>query len=143
MNRRVAQHPTDANAYFARHQAWKRLGYLDLALADLDASLALERHFTTHQVRGDVLRLMHRYREAIQAYNDSEEIAPEEWASGFGPLFRADCYAHLGDEAAALADCDTLPNDHWTPGMYGTPAGNKQEVADELRHRAAAARGER
>lgn len=59
---------------------------------------------------------------------------------GFGPLFRADCHARLGDEAAALADCETMPDDHWTPGLFGTPVGTKQEVAAELRRRAAAAR---
>lgn len=29
-------------SYVTRHQAWKQLGLLDLALADLDGSLALE-----------------------------------------------------------------------------------------------------
>ena len=136
MNRRVAQNPDDATAYFARHQAWKRLERLDLALADLDTSLTLNDRFTAHEARGDVLRLMGRYHEAIEEYNRSEQMAPAEWERGFGPLFRADCYAQLGDEAAALADCDTLPDDHWTAGMFDAPAGSKEEVAAELRRRA-------
>jgi tetratricopeptide (TPR) repeat protein len=136
-NQRVAEHPDDPNAYFARHQAWERLGQLDLALADIEKSLALEDHFTTHRARGGILRLMGRHRDAIDAYNRSEQMAPSEWKSGFGPLFRADCYARLGDEAAALADCNSLPDDHWAPGLFGAPAGNKKEVAAELRRRAA------
>jgi len=51
MDQRVAQHPDDAKAYFARHQAWSRLDRLDLALADLDKSLALQDRFTAHDAR--------------------------------------------------------------------------------------------
>jgi tetratricopeptide (TPR) repeat protein len=142
-NKRVVEHPDSPNAYFGRHQAWKRLGRPDLALADLDKSLSLEDHSVTHDARGKILRELGRYHEAIEAHNRSEHLDPQDWRAGFGPLFRADCYARLGDEAAALADCATLPDDHWTPGMFGLPAGNKQEVAAELRRRAAAARSQR
>lgn len=142
-NKLVEQHPTDANAYFVRHQAWSRLGCFDLALADLDTSLGLENHFVTHDARGKVLRDLGRYREAIDAYNRSERMDPIQWRGGFGALFRADCHARLGDETAALADCETMPDDHWTPGMFDLPAGNKQEVAAELRRRAAAVRAGR
>jgi len=140
INEFVAQHPDRANLYFARHQGWECLGLFELALDDLDKSLALEDHYVTHRARGKILRSLGRYREAIDAYDRSEQLDPTQWKGGFGPLFRGDCYARLGDEAAALADCDTMPDDHWTPGLFGTPAGNKQEVADELRRRAAAAR---
>jgi predicted RNA polymerase sigma factor len=143
MNRLVGERPDDPNAYFARHQAWTRLDLLESALADLERSLALEDHYVTHGARGNVLRRLGRYREAVEAYNRAEEMATMEWKRGFGPLFRADCHARLGNEAAALADCDALPDDHWTPGIYGTPAGNKREVAAELRLRAAAARNAR
>lgn len=142
-NRRVEEHPDSPSAYFGRHQAWARLGRLDLALADLDKSLSLEDHSVTHDARGKTLRGLGRYREAIDAYNRSEQLDPIEWRGGFGPLFRADCHARLGNEAAALADCATLPDDHWTPGMFSLPAGNKQEVAAELRRRAATARARR
>jgi tetratricopeptide (TPR) repeat protein len=142
-NKLVGQHPADANAYFVRHQAWSRLGCLDLALADLDKSLSLEDHPLTHDARGKTLRGLGRYREAIDAYNRSEQMDRVEWRGGFGPLFRADCHARLGNEAAALADCATLPDDHWAPGMFGLPAGNRQEVAAELCRRAAAAHNRR
>ncbi|MFZ2005312.1 MAG: tetratricopeptide repeat protein [Stellaceae bacterium] len=141
VNARVEEHPDDPNAYFARHQGWSRLGLLDLALADLDKALALEDHYVTHRARGRILQGLGRYREAIDAYNRSERMEPTQWVGSFGPLLRADCYARLGDETAALKDCDIMPDDHWTPGLFGTPAGNKQEVAKELRRRAAAARG--
>lgn len=136
-NQLVEQNPDDANAYFARHQAWKRLGLLNFALADLDKSLQLDDHYATHGARGDTLHRLGRYQEAIDEYNRSEQMDPAQWLGGFGPLFRADCYARLGEEAAALADCDTMPDDHWTPGLFGAPAGNKREVAAELRRRAA------
>jgi tetratricopeptide (TPR) repeat protein len=139
MNTLVEQRPDDPNAYFARHQAWSHLAQPDLALADLDKSLALEDHYVTHRARGRILHGLGHYREAVAAYDRSQQLGPEQWIGGFGPLFRADCYARLGDEAAALADCDTMRDDHWTPGLFGTPAGTKQEVAEELRRRAAAA----
>jgi tetratricopeptide (TPR) repeat protein len=141
MNALVEQRPDDPNAYFARHQAWSHLTQPNLALADLDKALALEDHYVTHRARGRILHGLGRYREAIDAYDRSEQLDPAEWKGGFGPLFRADCYARLGDEAAALADCNTMPDDHWTPGLFGAPAGTKQEVAAELCRRAAAARG--
>jgi tetratricopeptide (TPR) repeat protein len=142
-NKRVEDHPDSAKAYFGRHQAWERLGRLDLALADLDKSLSLEDDYVAHGARGDLLRALSRYREAIDAYNRSEQLDPIQWQGSFGPLFRADCYAQLGNERAALTDCETMPDDHWTPGMFGLPAGNKQEVAAELRRRAAVARARR
>jgi tetratricopeptide (TPR) repeat protein len=140
-NKLVDQHPDDANAYFSRHSAWSHLDRPDLALADLDKSLALEDHYVTHRVRGGLLHGMGRHEEAIVSLDRSEQMEPERWLEAFGPLIRADCYANLGNEAAALADCATLPDDHWTPGLKGLPAGNKREVAAELRRRAAAARG--
>jgi hypothetical protein len=46
----------------------------------------------------------------------------------------------VGDEASALDCCARLPDNHWTPGLDGAPAGNKAEVAAELRRIAAEAR---
>lgn len=141
-NKRVELHPDSAKAYFGRHQAWKRLGQLDLALDDLDRSLALEDHFVAQRAKGGILHAMGRYPEAIVCLDRCEQMEPDEWPGALGPLIRADCHARLGNEAAALADCDALPDDHWTPGMFNLPAGNKQEVAAELSHRAAAARAQ-
>lgn len=142
-NKRVELHPDSPNAYFARHQAWKRLGRLDLALADLNKSLAHEDHFVTQRAKGGILHAMGRYPEAIVCLDRCEQMEPDEWPGALGPLIRADCHARLGDEAAASADCESLPDDHWTPGVFDLPAGNKQEVAAELYRRAAAARNRR
>jgi hypothetical protein len=103
-NSLVEQRPNDALAYFSRHWAWEKLGCPELALADLDKSLTLQEHHATHGARGDILRGLGRYREAVDAYDRSQRMAPMEWQGGFGPLFRADCQARLGHEEAALAD---------------------------------------
>ena len=49
-------------------------------------------------------------------------------------------HARLGDEEAALADCAKLLDEHWTPGIFDTPRGDKQEVTARIRVLAAAAR---
>ncbi len=136
----VRQNPKDHRAYFRRHWPLALLGQHDLALADLDQAISLEEHYGHREARGDLLRDMGRLPEAIDEYDRAESMDPEAWLGGFGPLFRADCHARLGNLEAALADCATLRDEHWTPGMNGTPAGNKEEVAAELRRRATAAR---
>ena len=90
--------------------------------------------------RGEMsLRALKRYREALDDYNRAEATDTEEWRGGFGRLYRAECHARLGNEKAALEDCAALRDDHWTPGHLGI-AGNKQEVAEELRRLARQAR---
>ena len=135
----VEQNPSDSSAYFSRHQAWTRLGRYDRALVDLDKSLSIEPHYVTYRARGNLLRKLGRYREAIEDFNRSEALMPEVWSIQFGPLFRAECHARLGNEEAAMADCASLPDDHWTPGLHGAPAGDREEVAAELRRLAAKA----
>ena len=132
-NERVQREPNSGAAYFARHQAWRRLGNHALAMADLDKSLELEHHYATYGARGNLLREMGRYREAIADFNKSQESDPEAWVNGFNQVFRADCYAHLGDEAAVIADCADIPDDYWTPGPFSTPPGGKAEVTEALR----------
>lgn len=139
-NQLVRQDPSDSDAYFSRHQAWNQLGRYDLAMADLDKSLSIEPHHVTYRARGNLLRKLGLYQEAIEDFNRSEVLMPEVWPVQFGPLFRAECHARLGNEEAALADCASLPDNHWTPGLHGAPAGDKQEVATELCRLAAAAR---
>jgi hypothetical protein len=66
---------------------------------------------------------------------------PADWAhEAFGPLYQADCHARLGDEEKAMAYCARLPSDFWTPGLEGAPAGDKTQIADQLRQIAADAR---
>jgi tetratricopeptide (TPR) repeat protein len=115
------------------------LAQYDLALADLNKALALKPHWIFYESRGDVLRALGRYQEALDDYNRAEAADTERWRGGFGRLYRAECHARLGNEKAGLEDCAALRDDHWTPGHLGI-AGNKQQVAQELRRLARQAR---
>jgi len=136
----IQQHPDDPDGYLSRHWAWGRLGRHDLALADLNKALGLEQNPVSFQERGMVLRQLGEYRKAIDDFDRSDALDAKGFVDSWGPLFRADCHARLGNEEAALADCARLADDHWTPGIHGSPAGNKQEVIAEIRRRAVAAR---
>lgn len=136
----IRQHPDHSGGYFSRHWAWDRLGRPDLAVEDLNKSISLEQHPVSFRERGHMFRRLGDYHNAIQDYARSEALDPEGFVNSWGPLFRADCHARLGNEEAALTDCARLADDHWTPGLHGAPAGNKQEVIAEVRRRAAAAR---
>jgi len=134
----VKNNPNSSHAYSARHHALSYLGRKEEALADIDKAISLHPHWANFESKAFVLRDMGRYREAIAAFDQAEKAGPDEWPFTWGPLFRADTHAKMGNEAAALADCAQLADDHWSPGIYGTPAGNKEAVAAELRRRAAA-----
>ena len=136
----VAQNPNDALAYFSRYQVLARLGSYDRALADLDRCLSLRFKASTFEARGELLRRMGRYGDAIKDFDASEAMDSEEWRGGFGALYRADCYARLGDVEKALEDCATLREDHWTPGHFDLPAGTKADVIRAVKYTAALAR---
>ncbi len=85
-NKLVEQHPTDRKAYFSRHWAWAHLDRSDLALADLDKSLALEDNFVTHRVKGRLLHSIGCYEEAIASLDRCERMEPERWTEALGPL---------------------------------------------------------
>src|SRR5579864_2544050 len=91
----VRKNPSDSHAYFARHQAWERLGRLDLALQDLNRSIALEPNDARFMSRGEILRDLGRYQEALDDFKRSEAMDAESWKVEFGPLLRADCHARL------------------------------------------------
>ena len=136
----IQRYPEEPGGYDTRADAWDVLGHLDRALEDFSTSLSRRPIAITFERRAQILRRLGRYQEAIDDLNRSEAMAPDNWGETFAPLYRADCHACLGNEAAALADCDRLPNDHWTPGMHDTPAGNKEAVIKEIKRRARAAR---
>lgn len=136
---RILANPNDSGSYFDRYQAHYRFGQYDLALEDLNKVLALKPNWIVYESRGNVLRALGRYQEALDDYNRAEATDTERWRGGFGWLYRAECQARLGNEKAALEDCAALPDDHRTPGHLGI-AGNKQEVAYELRRIAREAR---
>jgi tetratricopeptide (TPR) repeat protein len=116
---------------------------LDLALQDLNTSIALEPNDTSFMSRGEILRDLGRYEEALDDLKRSEAMDAESWKVEFGPLFRADCHARLGNEAAAMASLADLRDDYWTPGFLGFPAGGKSVVAEEIHRRAVAAKREK
>jgi len=132
-NEYVRQHPSDSHGYFSRHQVWERLGRSDMAIRDLNGSLDIEEHPATLCARGILLGKAGQYGEAIKDFNRLEELDPKGFAPCGAALFRANCHARLGNEEAALADCALLPDDHWTPNLFGAPGGTKAEIAARLR----------
>jgi tetratricopeptide (TPR) repeat protein len=122
----VLRNPDEPDGYYYRHLALSELGRHAEALADIDTVLVRDKHWLNFEVKGNLLRKMGRYQEALGAYNRAQAADPEDWGGGFGWLFRAECHARLGDEAAALADWAHLPDEHWTPGLLGAPKGNKE-----------------
>ena len=131
--------PTDHVGYFSRHQAWVRVGRLDKALDDIDRAIALNDSVIGHLSRGKILSSLGRYQEALADFNRAEELDPAGWVDCWGPLYRADCRAWLGQADAALADCARLPEDFFSPGLSGTPSGNKAQITAAIRQRAAGA----
>jgi len=129
----ISENPKNSHAYFDRHQAWMRVGEPQKALADLNRTIELAPDQSAFEARGNVYRHLGEYERALQDYQRGEAINPTEWAEGYGLLFQADCHAQLGDEPGALACCARMPDDFWTPGMGGAPAGDKVAVADKLR----------
>jgi tetratricopeptide (TPR) repeat protein len=140
----IDQNPANSHAYFDRHFAWMKMGEPARALADLNTAIGLkdEPDPICFWSRGLVYRHLGEYENALKDFNRAEAINPQAWAHDivFGLLYQADVHARLGNEAAALACCLRLPDDFWTPGVYGAPRGGKDEIAEELRRRAAEAR---
>lgn len=136
--------PNDYDAYFSRHFGWMKIGEPRRALDDLNK--VAERYSEPDAIflmsRGMVYRHLGEYENALRDFNSADAHDPKKWETDivFGLLFQADAYARLGDEANALATCSRLPEDFWTPGIEGTPGGDKTQVADKLRSIATAAR---
>jgi len=133
-NEWVRKNPENSDAYFDRHFAWMQIGQPRRALDDLSKAIELDPKPADFLARGDVHRHLGEYDKAIEDYDRGEAINPAEWQEhAVGLLFQADCHARLGREEAALACCARLPEDFWTPGLFGAPAGNKDRIADQLR----------
>ena len=127
-NEEIRQSPGNPAGYLHRHWAWDRLGKPDLALADLATALSLKEHPVLHLERGMLLARLHRYAEAIADFDRMQVQNPTRWPGSLGPNYRAYCHAMLGNVEAAMADCASLPDDHWMPSFQGEPGGSKQEV---------------
>jgi tetratricopeptide (TPR) repeat protein len=140
-DRRIRRNPKDDDAYYDRHHAWEKLGKLDLALSDIDMALSLREHPIIRMVRGDLLHKMRRYQEAIEELDRLQTMLPAgEWPFAYATLTRADCHARLGNVEAALADCASLHEETWTPGLNGIPPGDKERVTEFITHVAPAVR---
>lgn len=140
-NEYVRQLPSDSFSYFNRQSVYRDLGRLPEALADINAAIAAKPDAVSFHERGCTYRQMGLYQEALEDFERAQALDPKNFGDDWlFPLFRADCHARLGDEAAALAECAGLPEEHWGPNVFDLPGGNKQESMAELRRRAAAAR---
>ncbi len=141
VNNWITENPTNSHAYFERHLGWMKIGEPRRAIEDLNKALELDQEPVAFCSRGEVYRHLGEYEKALEDFHRGEAIDPAEWKdAAFGLLYQADCHAGLGHEAEALACCARLPDDFWTPGIAGAPAGNKAEIADTLRRTAADAR---
>jgi tetratricopeptide (TPR) repeat protein len=141
VNEWLRQNPRNAQAYFRRHFVWLDFGHPQRALNDLDQVIALAPTQAAFYARGIVHRHLGDHAAALADFRRGEAIDPQEWEdAGITLLDEADSHARLGNEARALDCCARLPDNFWTPGLDGAPAGTKAEVADELRRIAAEAR---
>jgi tetratricopeptide (TPR) repeat protein len=144
VNQWIEDNPGSSHAYFDRHFAWMKIGEPKRALDDLDKVVKLAPEPVAFRSRGEVYRHLGEYDKALKDFDRAEALSPEKWEDdAFGLLFQADCHARLGDEHRALACCKRLPDDFWTPGLNGAPAGDKVQIAEQLRRTAAHARGSR
>jgi tetratricopeptide (TPR) repeat protein len=144
VNQWIEGNPDNSHAYFDRHFAWMRIGEPQRALEDLNKVVELAPEPVAFRSRGEVYRHLGEYHKALEDFDRAEALNPEKWKDdAFGLLFQADCHARLGNEGSALACCDLLPGDFWTPGLNGAPAGDKAQIAEQLRSIVANARRRR
>jgi tetratricopeptide (TPR) repeat protein len=144
VNEWLDENPTNFQAYFDRHFGWMKIGEQRRAIEDLDKVVELNPNMAAFFARALVHRHLGQYEQARKDFDHGEAIDPKQWEDDvFGLFYQADTYARLGNEAAALACCARLPDDFWTPGVYGAPGGGKAEVAEKLRRIATDARHRR
>lgn len=138
----LADDPQDVSALYDRHSVWLELGEPQKALADLDTVIARDPNNPWNFLsRGNLHRRTGDFAQALQDYDRGEAMDPEEWQShAIGLFFQADCHARVGNESAALSYCSRLPDDFWTPGLFGAPHGGPDEIADQLKEIAYTAR---
>jgi tetratricopeptide (TPR) repeat protein len=142
----INENPKNSQAYYSRHFAWLKIGEPHRALEDLNKVFELTNEPDSMSLlsRGEVYRHIGEYEKALGDFDRGEAMNPKRWEEdAFGLLYQADTHARLGNEAKALSYCARLPNDFWTPGLGGAPAGDKADIADKLRHMAAIARRRR
>lgn len=138
MNEWLQTNPQNFRAYFRRHFVWTDMGDLSRALNDLNKVVELAPTQAALCARGAVYRQLGEYENAMADFHRGEAMDPKEWEdAAITLLYQADTHARLGNEAAALSCCARLPDDFWTPGIGGAPAGDKATIAASLRQIAA------
>lgn len=144
VNNWINENPKNSHAYFDRHFVWMKIGQPQLALDDLNRAVELDPGVAAFFSRALVHRHLGQYQQARDDFDKGEAIDPKQWEDDvFGLYYQADTHARLGNEAEAIACCARLPDDFWTPGIYGAPRGGKADVAEELRRTATNARRKR
>jgi len=138
----VSDHPDDTNGLFTRFQALRDLGQHERALADINRVVELEPNMGGYSSRGNFFRMIGQYQRGIDDLTKARELDEEAWKTSLDPIERADCYAHLGHLEEALADCAHIPDDWRMPSFDGLPGGDKQQIIEEIKRRAQAARNE-
>jgi tetratricopeptide (TPR) repeat protein len=138
VNEWLNENPANSLAYFDRHFGWMKIGEPQRALEDLNKVIEIDPSMAAFFARALVHRHLGQYEQARQDFDRGEALDRKQWEDDvFGLFYQADTHARLGDEAAALACCARLPDDFWTPGVYGAPGGRKADVAEKLRRTAA------
>lgn len=137
----IRKNPRNADAYYGRHVAWRNLDQPNRALDDINRSIELEPDPISYISRAQVYRQIGDHRKALEDYSHVKSTQPVLWQEHWlALLYQADSYAHLGNLADALRCWELLPDNIWTPGPNGAPAGNKLEIQDALLRIAAEAR---
>lgn len=140
-NRYLDTHPDDPRGLFCRFQALDELLEFEGALADINRVLEIEPDWVGYFARGTFFHKFGHYEQAVSDLSRAGELDREGSAVVHRACYRASALSHLGRLDEALADCAILPANHWMPGQNGLPAGNKQEFIEEIKRRAALARG--
>ena len=104
----IMANPDDSHAYFNRCQVLSKMGHHEEALKAINKKISLDPSFVAYKRRGSVLMALERYPEALASFNEAEKRDSDLWKGCLGPLFRADCYARMGNEQAAIADAMKL-----------------------------------
>lgn len=138
VNEWLDENPANSHAYFDRHFGWMKIGEPRRALEDLNKVIEIDPSMAAFFARALVHRHLGQYEQARQDFDRGEALDRKQWEDDvFGLFYQADTHARLGNEAAALAYCARLPDDFWTPGVYGAPGGGKADIAEKLRRTAA------
>jgi len=131
-HRIVQEYPDDPCAYGSCHTAWLRVGRPDKAMEDIETAIRLRPDSGNFAARGELLYLQGDIAAALKDFDRAEALDPADWSEAFGPVYRAQCHAHLGNLEAALRDCQSINDQHWTPGIHGMLPGNRAEITAQI-----------